>query len=58
MPFVDRLLEPPKRERRLRARWLVRVIISLLAVPGESEAEERALIEHFVAPTLLGDGRG
>jgi hypothetical protein len=31
---------------------LVRVIVSLLVMPGASDAEERALVEHFVAPTL------
>jgi AcrR family transcriptional regulator len=39
----------------LRARWLVRVIVSLLADPEEDEAHERALIERFVAPVLLDD---
>jgi AcrR family transcriptional regulator len=37
---------------RLRARWIVRVIVSLLANPGQDEAEERELVEHFVAPGL------
>jgi hypothetical protein len=32
---------------------MVRVILSLLTMPGESEEEERILIESFVAPTLL-----
>lgn len=36
-----------------RSRWLVRVIVSLLTVPGADEAEERAMIEQFVVPTLL-----
>jgi AcrR family transcriptional regulator len=40
------------RDRRLRARWMVRVIVSLLMDPGESDAEERALVERFVAPAL------
>jgi AcrR family transcriptional regulator len=39
------------------ARWLVRVIVSLLTVPGADEAEERALLERFVAPALTGDYR-
>ena len=58
--FVDRLLQPRARgrENRLRARWFVRVIISLLSLPEESEAEERALVERFVAPPLLREGRG
>ena len=34
------------------ARWLVRVIVSLLIVPGRDEAEERALVERFVVPGL------
>jgi AcrR family transcriptional regulator len=38
---------------RLGARWVVRIILSFLANPGESEAEERMLVERFVAPTLL-----
>ncbi len=41
------------RKRRLRTRWVVRVIISLLQDPARSEAEERALVEQFVAPSLL-----
>jgi AcrR family transcriptional regulator len=40
-------------ESRMRARWLVRVIISMLSLPGDGEAEERALVERFVAPVLL-----
>jgi AcrR family transcriptional regulator len=53
--FVARLLGPNEEGGlgRLRARWLVRVIVSLLTMPGESEAEERALVERFVAPGLL-----
>ena len=35
------------------ARWLVRVIVSLLIVPGRDEAEERALIERFVVPRAV-----
>jgi hypothetical protein len=44
----------------MRARWLVRVIVSLLALPGDSEEEERAQVERFVAPVLLPQlgGRG
>jgi AcrR family transcriptional regulator len=36
----------------LRARWLVRVMISLLMFPGHDEAQERAMLEEFVLPTL------
>jgi len=39
-------------ESALRARWLVRVVVSLLADPEEDAARERALVERFVAPLL------
>jgi AcrR family transcriptional regulator len=35
-----------------RARWLVRVMISLLVFPGHDEADERAMLEEFVLPTV------
>jgi AcrR family transcriptional regulator len=35
-----------------RARWMVRVIISLLMFPGHDEADERAMIAEFVVPIL------
>ena len=34
------------------ARWLVRVIVSLLTVPGRDGADERAMVERFVVPSL------
>ncbi|WP_102143734.1 TetR/AcrR family transcriptional regulator [Mycobacterium hubeiense] len=36
-----------------RARWLVRVMTSLLVFPGRDEADERAMIEEFVLPTVI-----
>ncbi|MFZ2176429.1 MAG: helix-turn-helix domain-containing protein [Rhodococcus sp. (in: high G+C Gram-positive bacteria)] len=36
-----------------RARWLVRVIVSLLTVPGVDAADERAMLEQFVAPVVI-----
>lgn len=36
------------------ARWVVRVIVSLLAVPEGSPERERAVIARFVTPTVLG----
>jgi AcrR family transcriptional regulator len=36
-----------------RARWLVRVITSLLSFPGRDAADERAMIEEFVVPILV-----
>jgi AcrR family transcriptional regulator len=41
-------------ELRLRHRWIVRVIVSLLSDPGESEQEERTFIERFVMPVVVG----
>jgi AcrR family transcriptional regulator len=35
-----------------RARWVVRVITSLLMYPGQDEADERAMIEEFVVPIV------
>jgi AcrR family transcriptional regulator len=35
-----------------RARWLVRVMTSLLIFPGDDEADERAMIEEFVVPII------
>ena len=35
--------------------WVVRVIVSLLVVPGGSEDSERALIARFVTPSVLRD---
>jgi AcrR family transcriptional regulator len=36
-----------------RARWLVRVITSLLIFPGRDETDERAMVEEFVAPIMV-----
>jgi hypothetical protein len=36
-----------------KARWLVRVMTSLLVFPGHDEADERAMIEHFVVPMVV-----
>lgn len=38
---------------RDRARWLVRVMVSLLGSPGESANDERAMLERFVVPVVL-----
>jgi AcrR family transcriptional regulator len=35
-----------------RARWLIRVMISLLIFPGRDDAEEREMLEQFVLPLL------
>ncbi|WP_227984439.1 TetR/AcrR family transcriptional regulator [Nocardia spumae] len=36
----------------LLARWLTRIIVSLLTVPAQSEDEERAMLERFLAPLV------
>lgn len=35
-----------------RARWVVRVLTSLLMFPGHDEADERAMVEEFVVPIV------
>ena len=42
----------PCRRREGRARWLVRVMISLLVFPGDDDADERAMLEEFVLPIV------
>jgi AcrR family transcriptional regulator len=37
-----------------RARWLVRVMISLLVFPGRDETDERTMLEEFVLPVVAG----
>jgi AcrR family transcriptional regulator len=39
-------------EDPLAARWMVRVIVSLLIAPGRDHAEERAMVERFVVPAF------
>ena len=46
--FVD--VEP-------KARWIVRVMISLLVFPGHDETDERAMLEEFVTPALVSSGQ-
>ena len=36
-----------------RARWLVRVMTSLMLFPGHDETDERSMLEEFVVPILL-----
>ena len=47
--------EPSDPATRRRARWVVRVIVSFLANPEADPAEERALLEDFVVPGVVGD---
>lgn len=41
-------------DTRLVARWLVRVVVSLLTLPGSDAAEEDALVRRFVVPAVVG----
>ncbi len=61
--FVAQLLVPiagteqgnrSRADRRLAARWLIRVIVSLLSMPGDDPEEERELVSLFVVPSVLG----
>jgi AcrR family transcriptional regulator len=36
-----------------RAEWLVRVVVSLLSVPGAGEDDERSMLEEFVLPVVV-----
>ena len=36
-----------------RARWLVRVITSLLVFPGTDDADEKQMLEEFVLPIVV-----
>ena len=58
--FTDRLRpgDAPDAEGQLQARWFVRVIVSLLTLPEATAAEERALVERFVVPSVFGTRSG
>ena len=40
-------------DQSLEAQWILRIIVSLLTMPGRDEAEERAMVERFVIPSLV-----
>ncbi|MGW5922639.1 TetR/AcrR family transcriptional regulator [Nocardia fluminea] len=48
--FAPAGLTDPERSRL--ARWLTRVIVSLLSAPGRDAADERAMLAEFVAPVV------
>ncbi|MFE5478576.1 TetR/AcrR family transcriptional regulator [Nocardia sp. NPDC056541] len=48
--FAPTDLTDPERSRL--ARWLTRIIVSLLSAPGRDAADERAMLEEFVAPVI------
>ncbi len=42
-----------REDLELRAGWLLRSIVSLLAMPGKDDAAERAMVQSFVVPVLV-----
>jgi AcrR family transcriptional regulator len=50
--FVNSLGPEDPAVMQRRARWVVRVLTSLLMFPGQNRADERAMIEEFVAPIV------
>lgn len=38
----------------LAARWLLRVVVSMLLMPGRDEDDERQMLERYVAPLVTG----
>jgi AcrR family transcriptional regulator len=50
--FVNSLGSEDPATTERRARWVVRVITSLLMFPGRDDADERAMIEEFVVPIV------
>jgi AcrR family transcriptional regulator len=51
--FVNSLGAEDRALAESRARWLVRVITSLLIFPGRDVADEQAMIEEFVVPIVM-----
>ena len=51
--FVNSLGADDRAVAESRARWLVRVITSLLIFPGRDVADEQAMIEEFVVPIVV-----
>ncbi|QNI08110.1 TetR/AcrR family transcriptional regulator [Mycobacterium kubicae] len=50
--FLDSLGSDDPNTVERRARWVVRIIASLLMFPGQDEADERAMLEEFVVPIV------
>jgi hypothetical protein len=41
-----------------KARWLVRILTSLLIFPGRDADDERAMVEEFLVPTIASTRTG
>ncbi|MEV6070150.1 helix-turn-helix domain-containing protein [Nocardia sp. NPDC052001] len=48
--FTPTGLTDPERSRL--ARWLTRIIVSLLSAPGRDDEDERTMLEEFVVPII------
>jgi AcrR family transcriptional regulator len=55
--LIDQLDVGPhtRAEIERRGEWLLRSIVSLLAMPGPDAATEREMVESFVVPVLVAD---
>lgn len=51
--FLDGGGAVPVDDTRDRARWVVRIVVSLLTMPGDDPAEERRLVERFLVPAVM-----
>jgi hypothetical protein len=51
--FVNSLGSDDPATVESRARWLVRVITSLLIFPGRDAADEQAMLEEFLVPVVV-----
>jgi hypothetical protein len=40
------------------AHWIVRLVLSLLLLPGTDSRAEHQMLQRFVAPAFVGDARG
>jgi AcrR family transcriptional regulator len=45
--------DPAEPDHRDRARWVVRIMLSLLAMPGTDGTDERRMLERFVVPVAV-----
>lgn len=58
--FTDGLgsVSPGSEHTQRQGRWLLRSIVSLLAMPAEDPDEERFLVEDYIVPALLAEPAG
>ncbi len=58
--FTDGLESVPRgsEHTQRQGRWLLRSIVSLLAIPAEDPDEERFSVENYIVPALLAEPSG